>query len=122
MYPEDEPTPDTLRTCLACIGQAGECPWCTNGFQTTEQFRKWSEVRLRLKKASGTYSFLEDITLDVLERLRAEGSDQAFNLALEGHKLLETWTFADPAGGDRSAAAGALTDFTKKALDLLQKP
>lgn len=121
-HPEEDPAPDTLRTCLACLGQGGECSWCAGGFQTTEQFRKWSEVRLRMKKSSGTYSFLEDVTLDVLERLRSEGSDEALALVLEGHKLLETWTFADPTGGDRSAAAGALTDFTKSALDLLQKP
>lgn len=122
MQYQDDTPPDTLRTCTACQGEGWPCSWCTGGFQNTEQFLEWARVRMSMKKLSGTYSFLESVMLDILERLRSDGTDPALALALEGHALLEKWVYANPSNGDRSAIAAQLTEFNKRALDWIQKP
>lgn len=116
--PEEDRGPDTLRTCEACGGEG--CPWCRDGFQDLDQNRHWAKFRSRMKTISNTYSLVESIILDVLDRLQEDGSDEALDLALQGHKLFESWSKTNPANGGRDAVVEQMKDFNRQALDFLQ--
>lgn len=109
---------DTLHTCEACQGEG--CPWCDAGLQNRTQYDRWVRFRLQMRNISNTYSFLQAIVLDVLERLQEDGSDLALVLALEGQRLFEMWQNAGPTHGSRDAITEELKEFNKRALDFLQ--
>ena len=111
--------PTTLRVCEPCDGQG--CPWCHNGLQSREQYRMWGAFRTRMRNISNTYSFVESIVLDILDRLNAIDSDEALVLALEGQRLFEKWCRANPVNRGREKATEDLKAFNKKALDFLQR-
>ena len=109
---------DTLRTCEACEGEG--CPWCDNGLQSRIQSARWNEFRGKMQHISNTYSFLQAIVLDVLDRLHADGSVLAGVLETEGRDLFALWQSADPSNGGREAVTEGLKSFNKRALDYLQ--
>jgi len=114
----DDQAPDTLRTCEACKGEG--CPWCTNGLQNRAQTVQWRRFRQNMQNISNTYSFLQAIVLDLLKRLRSDGSHLATVLALEGQDLFDKWVSTDPSDGGREAITEELKRFNKRALDYLQ--
>jgi hypothetical protein len=69
---------------------------------------------------SNTYSFLQAIVLDLLQRLRNDGGHLARVLALEGQDLFDKWVSTDPTDGGRESITEDLKRFNKKALDYLQ--
>lgn len=69
---------------------------------------------------SGTYTFLEAIIVDLLERLSKVDSDEALVLALEGRRLFEYWANVKQEDGGRKEVTESLTDFNRRALDYLQ--
>ncbi len=74
-----------------------------------------------MRHISNTYSFLEEVMLDLLKRLGAIDSDEALVLALEGQRLLERWGTARFEDGGRRETTEALKEFNRRALDYLQK-
>lgn len=113
----DDP-PDTMRTCEACKGDG--CPWCTNGMQNRAQTTQWAKFRQGMQHISNTYSFLQAVVLDLLRRLRNDGSHLAIVMALEGQDLFDQWVSTDPSDGGREAITESLKKFNKQALDYLQ--
>ena len=115
---------ETLQTCEACGAgsMADECPWCDDGLQSIQQLRMWSHFRKRMRHISGTYTFLQDMVLDILGRLVANGSDKAMVMWHEGSELMSMWSCADPVNGGRSDATSKLVEFNQRALDLLINP
>lgn len=73
-----------------------------------------------MKHSSGSHNFLQAVVLDVLERLRDDGSTLAGVLEAEGRGLFALWQATDPSSGDRKAVTASLRDFNKRALDYLQ--
>lgn len=115
----DDPEPDTLKTCEACTGSG--CVWCYAGLQSRLQADMWKVFRTRMRHISNTYSFLEEIVLDVIARLSRIDSDQALVLVLEGQRLLERWLRARHEDGGRHAITEDLKAFMKRGLDFLAK-
>lgn len=111
--------PPTVRVCEPCDGHG--CPWCSNGLQTNDQYLMWCDFRKRMRNISNTYSFVEEIVLDVLDRLNKLDTDEALVLALEGQRLLECWSRTNPVNQGRNAATEALKDFNRRALDYLTR-
>lgn len=111
--------PITLQLCEPCDGHG--CPWCNNGLQTREQYLMWCKFRRKMRNISNTYSFVEEIVLDILDRLNKLDTDEALVLALEGQRLLERWSRTNPVNQGRNAATEALKDFNRRALDYLTR-
>jgi len=111
-----ETGPDTLKSCLACGGNNVEdCPWCTDGYMDKEQERKWKVFRQKMKSLSKTYTFLQDITKEIIARLRNVNKIKPQQLADHGEDLLEKWSEAE----DRASLTSGLSKFNKEALDYL---
>ena len=110
-----EEAADTLHSCEACQGEG--CPWCVNGLQNRAQFVRWSAFRQKMRHISNTYSFLQSIVLDVLDRLQEDGSHLALMLAGEGRQLFDAW---QNAKGARDEITEQLKAVNKRALDYLQ--
>lgn len=107
-----------MRTCEACQGEG--CPWCLNGLQSRVQSARWAKFRQQMRYLSNTYSFLQAVVLDVLERLREDDSSVARILEAEGRDLFALWESVDPSNGGRDAVTENLKAFNKRALDYLQ--
>ena len=112
---------DTLRECEACGGRGLDCPWCNNGLQTLQQQRSWKRFRKRMRKLSGTYSVLEDLILDILDRLGRRGDTGSDVLCSEGMLIMHRWRTLDPLDERRLALFEEMKDYTKRALDHLEK-
>ena len=115
VYDDDEPI--TLRTCEACAGEG--CMWCKDGYQDATQNMKWAKFRARMKYVSNTYALVESMLLDIIERLKANGSDEALSLAIHGQNLLDTWDRTDPVNGGRDQIIEAMKAHNRLALDYL---
>lgn len=68
---------------------------------------------------SGTYGFLEDITKDVLARLRLVGTDESEILHSQGLDLYRAWLETEPADGGRAETTKQLRDWVKHSVDVL---
>jgi len=81
----------------------------------------WCAFRARMRNISNTYSFIETIVLDLINRLNLIDSDEALVLALEGQRLFEKWVHTNPVNHGREQATEDLKTFNNKALDYLQR-
>lgn len=109
--------PKTPVVCKACGGRS--CKWCTNGFQDEDQRREWAEFRRRMRKISATYSLLERVMRELIDRLTEAGTQDARDMASEGQRLLSEWASADPDTKERREASSAIGVFQKKAIRVL---
>lgn len=124
---------DTPRVCDACGGNGRDdegkdeeegdaerepCAWCTAGFQNRRQQRAWARFQRRMRRVSSTYSFVDEAIHELLERLAAENTEEAVDLAHEGTRLIAERSSAS-ASDTRRAATESLSVWHKMAIDYL---
>ncbi len=109
---------DTPRTCEACGGVRKDCEWCTEGFQNPSQFAHWRKFRAQFRNASGTTLSLQAVIEDTISRLLSVGSQEATDLAMDGKRLVLSWSSADITV-DRGPLAKKLVEFHATAMDAL---
>lgn len=107
------------RPCEPCGASGDDCPWCTSGQQGPGQQAAWAAFRRRMKKISGTYTFLIASVEDVLRRVEASGRPGAVDLLVEGKRSLLEWDMTDPVDGNRNKVTMGLLDFQRRAIDFL---
>lgn len=81
----------------------------------------WQDFRTKMRFMSNTYSFLEAVVLDLVERLAQENSDEALVLSLEGQRLFERWGRVKHEDGGRKEITEELKAFNRRALNYLQQ-
>ncbi len=113
-------SPETPRVCEACGGDGGSrCNWCTGGLQNQSQKAQWKEFRARMRATSGTYSILQALIEETVDKLRKSGTHVKVALATEGMASLTRWLEADPDSEARKSASVELLTFHRRAMALL---
>ncbi len=115
----DEEAPDTPRVCEACGGRS--CTWCTDGYQDLQQQKLWHAFRMRMRHISNTYSLLEDIMNNLVDKLEGLGDPKAKDMAKEGRSLLREWREAEADSPQRRAASVSINIFQRAAVLQLVK-
>ncbi len=109
--------PDTLRVCLACGTMVSSCPWCTNGYQSSEQIQAWKKYRSKTQKLSDTHNLLSGLLKEIVIKLEAIGSKEALELANDGADILLKWE----ASEDKSSYSKDISEFQKSAIEIISK-
>jgi hypothetical protein len=109
----------TPRVCEACGGLGNPCKWCLDGFQDPDHQEAWSLFRNRMRSISGTYSLLESLMEQIIEKLNSIETEEAHNASIEGKKLLVIWWDHDIDSEERKNVSHKISEFQKKAIEIM---